>query len=124
MSTKTIQYREHIMDKAARRAWLIIGIVAAIFMIGLVIVSRRNLRADQRTLEALREASGRGRRGASAKQVGQRQRSHAQRTNAEKIPAGSSFTVRAATIGEQIQHLHSPLNRWKRTGGSRQEGSR
>jgi heme exporter protein D len=40
--------------------------VTAIFMIGLVIVSRRNLRADQRTLEALREASGRGRRGASA----------------------------------------------------------
>ena len=39
MSTKMLQYREHIMDKAARRAWLIIGIVAAIFMIGLFIVS-------------------------------------------------------------------------------------
>ena len=35
--------------------------VTAIFMIGLVIASRRSLRADQRTLEALRAASGRRR---------------------------------------------------------------
>ncbi len=37
--------------------------LTAIFMIGLAIASRRGLRADQRTLEALRAAGG-GRRGA------------------------------------------------------------
>jgi heme exporter protein D len=35
--------------------------VTAVFMIGVVVVSRRGLRADQRTLEALRAAGG-GRR--------------------------------------------------------------